>query len=348
MELIALTLRGGAKNFDKVLKMIDEMVALLADEQKADEDKKAYCLEKLDEAEDEKKVLEQTGADLEKAIAEATESIATLAEELDALADGIKKLDKEVAGATELREAEHKEFVDAMAADNAAKELIGVAKNRLAKFYNPKLYKAQPKRELTAEERVSVNMGGTMAPTAPPGGIAGTGVSFAQVSAHKQATKAAPAPPPETWGAYKKAGEESTGVITMLDMMVADLDKEIQTMTVDEKNAQEEYETYIKDSATKRATDVSTITDKEGAKAELETSLGKMTAEHKDNGMELMAKEEEIRDPHLECDWLLQNFETRKTARAGEVDSLTKAKAVLSGADYSLLQSERSSRTLRR
>merc|ERR1719313_321679 len=190
-----------------------------------------------------------------------------------------------------------------------------------------------------------------MAPTNPPGGIAGTGISLVQVSAHshaKASKKADPGPPPETFGAYKKAGEESTGVISMLDMMVADLDKEIQTMTVDEKNAQEEYETYIKDSATKRATDVSTITDKEGAKAELETSLGKMTAEHKDNGMELMAKEEEINDLHLECDWLLQNFETRKTARAGEVDALTKAKAVLSGADYSLLQSERSSRTLRR
>jgi len=41
---------------------------------------------------------------------------------------------------------------------------------------------------------------------------------------------------------------------------------------------------------------------------------------------------------HGDCDWLLTNFDTRKTARAGEIDALTKAKAVLSGADYSLLQ----------
>merc|ERR1719217_1791523 len=73
MELIALTLRGGAKNFDKVLTMIDEMVALLGDEQKADDEKKAYCLSELDKAEDEKKLLLQTGADLEKAIEEAKE-----------------------------------------------------------------------------------------------------------------------------------------------------------------------------------------------------------------------------------------------------------------------------------
>merc|ERR1719453_2895083 len=122
-------------------------------------------------------------------------------------------------------------------------------------------------------------MGGTMAPTAPPGGIAGTGVVFAEVSAHsREATAGAPAPPPETWGAYTKKGEENTGVTAMLDMMVADLDKEIQVMTVDEKDAQAEYEQFIADSAEKRTTDATTITDKEGAKAGLEAELQTMTA----------------------------------------------------------------------
>jgi chromosome segregation ATPase len=352
LELIALTLRGGAKDFGKVLTMIDEMVGLLADEQKADDEKKTYCLEKLDTAEDEKKVLVQTGSDLEKAMAEAKEGIATLAEELDALADGIKKLDSEVAKATEMRQAEHKEFVSTMAADNAAKELIGMAKNRMQKFYNPKLYKAPPKRELSAEQRISVNMGGTLAPTNAPGGIAGTGITalaqapvLVQVTAHDKLAAHAKS---VGWGAYKKLGEESTGVLAMMDMMVADLDKEIQTMTVDEDDAQAEYEQLMADSAEKRAADVSTITDKEGAKAEMETSLQTLTSEHKDNMDETMAKEEEIKDLHLECDWLLQNFETRKEARAGEVDSLTKAKAVLSGADYALLQTRTRRTTLRR
>merc|ERR1719191_1062966 len=138
--------------------------------------------------------------------------IATLTSEIEALEDGIKALDKSVSEATETRKSEHEYYVETMAADNAAKELIGVAKNRLAKFYTPKLYKAAPKRELTAEERVSVNMGGTMAPTAPPGGIAGTGVAvLAEVSEHSVAAtaeKGAPPPPPETWGAYTKKGEE--------------------------------------------------------------------------------------------------------------------------------------------
>merc|ERR1719393_837520 len=97
--------------------------------------------------------------------------IETLKDEIEALEDAIKTLDKDVADATSTREEENKLYVETMAADNAAKDLIGVAKNRLAKFYTPKLYKPPPKIELSAEQRVSYNMGGTLVPTAPPGGI---------------------------------------------------------------------------------------------------------------------------------------------------------------------------------
>jgi len=47
-----------------------------------------------------------------------------------------------------------------------------------------------------------------------------------------------------------------------------------------------------------------------------------------------MATHEVISSLHAECDWLLQYFDVRKDARAGEVDSLGKAKAILSGADF--------------
>merc|ERR1712187_16668 len=92
------------------------------------------------------------------------------------------------------------------------------------------------------------------------------------------------------------------------------------------------------DAAAKRATDAAAIASKEGAKADLEAEVAKMTGEKKATTAALMAKEEEIKDLHLECDWLLANFEARKAARAGEVESLKQAKAVLSGADYSLMQ----------
>merc|ERR1740122_600548 len=119
------------------------MVEVLATEQKDDDTKKEYCGAQFDQSDDKKKGLEQKVADADSAIAAAKEGIAALAEEMAALEAGIEDLDKSVAEVTEQRKEEHGEY----------KELIRVAKNRLNKFYNPKLYKPAPKRELSSEDR---------------------------------------------------------------------------------------------------------------------------------------------------------------------------------------------------
>merc|ERR1719478_393741 len=106
----------------------------------------------------------------------------------------------------------------------------------------------------------------------------------------------------------------------------------------DEKNAQAAYEQMTKDAAEKRAEDSKMLGDKEAAKAEAEGSLQKHTDDKTSAAKELMATEQYISSLHAECDWLLQYFDVRKEARDGEIDALGKAKAVLSGADFSLLE----------
>merc|ERR1719491_2850333 len=125
----------------------------------------------------------------------------------------------------------------------------------------------------------------------------------------------------------------------MLDMLVADLDKEITEVEGEEKENQAEYEQFMKDSAEKRANDSKSIADKESAKADLEATLIAASEEKTTKMKEAMATAKYLSEVHGDCDWLLTNFDMRKKTRAGEVDSLQKAKAVLSGADYSLLQS---------
>jgi hypothetical protein len=227
-----------------------------------------------------------------------------------------------------------------MANDNAAKQLLFFAKNRLNKFYNPRLYKPAPKRVLSEEERITVNMGGTLAPTMA-GGIAGTGVTvLADVSAHN-AGKAAPPPPPATAAAFAKKSEESNGVIGMIDLLIKDLDKEMTEATTTEKDSQADYEQAMKDAADKRATDSKTLADKQGAKADTSANMEANTEEKAATTKTLMATEKYISNLHGECDWLLQYFQVRKEARAGEIESLVNAKAVLSGADYSLVETGR-------
>jgi len=309
LDYIMLAIRGKKFGFEKVLKMIDDMVELLGTEQQDDNDKKEYCEMQFDHADDKKKALERDVSKLQTAIETSKESISSLAAEIKALSDGIAALDKQVAEATEQRKEENSDYTTLMANDAAAKDILAFAKNRLNKFYNPKLYK-------------------------PPA------AALIQVSAHKQLQEDAPPPAPEAPGAYEKKGEESGGVIAMIDSLVKDLDTEMTEAETEEKLAQEEYEELMADSAQKRAADSKSITVKEGEKADTETALSEQTENHKSSSKELMATLEYIQSLHADCDWLLKYFDMRKEARAGEIDSLKKAKAVLSGADFSLVQTK--------
>ena len=121
----------------------------------------------------------------------------------------------------------------------------------------------------------------------------------------------------------------------MMDAMVADLEKELQEAEFEETDSQSEYETLMKDSAEKRTQDSKSITDNEGTKADDEAAIQTMTEERTAKMKEAMATIDVIQGLHADCDWLLKNFDVRKEARTGEIDALKKAKAVLSGADFS-------------
>lgn len=318
--------------FQKVLAMIDDMISILKKEQVDDNNKKEFCDIQFDSLDDKKKALERDISDSGSAIADAKEAIETLSSDIQALSSGIKALDQAVAQAGQQRQQENADFTELIAQDTAAVELIGLAKNRLNKFYSPRLYVAPPKRELSAEDRIAVSIGGTAPPTPAPGGIAGTDITaFAQ-------TVTAPPAAPEAPGAYKKKGEESTGVIAMMDLLIADLNKEMTVGKQEEKDAQASYEQMLADSSAKRSDDTKSLSDKGAAKADTEAALQGHEDDHKSASKEHLATLQVIHATHAECDFLLQYFSMRKEARTGEIDSLVKAKAVLSGADFSLLQ----------
>jgi len=332
LNFIALALHGKKVGFQKVLAMIDDMISILKKEQVDDNNKKEFCDIQFDSLDDKKKALERDISDSGSAIADAKEAIETLSSDIQALSSGIKALDQAVAQAGQQRQQENADFTELIAQDTAAVELIGLAKNRLNKFYSPRLYVAPPKRELSAEDRIAVSIGGTAPPTPAPGGIAGTDITvFAQ-------TVTAPPAAPDAPGAYKKKGEGSTGVIAMMDLLIADLDKEMTVGKQEEKDAQADYEQMLGDSSAKRAEDTKSLSDKGAAKADTEAALQGHEDDHESASKEHLATLQVIQATHAECDFLLQYFSMRQEARTGEIDSLVKAKAVLSGADFSLLQ----------
>merc|ERR550532_1020732 len=124
----------------------------------------------------------------------------------------------------------------------------------------------------------------------------------------------------------------------MLDLLVKDLDKEMTEATVGENDGQADYEVLMKDSAAKRVADSKALSEKVAAKADMEAALEDHKGHKASASKELMATLKYTQALHASCDWLMQYYGQRKEARAGEIESLKDAKAVLSGADYSLLQ----------
>jgi len=320
LDLISLALKGKKVGFEKVLTMMDEMSALLKQEQVDDETKKGYCNDELEKSDDQKVSTERDIKDLNGNIAENEDSISSLRNEINALREGVASLDKQVAEAGEQRKEEHQEFTQLVTNNNQAKELIEFAKNRMNKFYNPNLYKAPKQAEMSEEDKLFVEGGGELAPTAAPGGIAGTGIGLVQ---------------------------KSSGVIRMMDMMVVDINKEIHEAEMEEKGSSTAYNDMIQDATAKRAADNKSITEKSAALADAEESFENNKAEKKAKSTELVNINGTITNLHKDCDFLLQNFDMRKEARSNEIEGIQKAKAVLSGADFSFVQVQSHTKRLR-
>merc|ERR1719188_1988775 len=270
----------------------------LKKEQTDEEAKKKHCEKELATQADHKKELETAQADAQADIDAHEESIATTTQEIADTKQSIKDLDKQVAEATTNRKEENAAFTQLMTQDTAAKEIIGMAKNRLNKFYNPTQYKAPPKVEMAEE-------------------LAQTG--------------AAPPPPPETFGAYSKKSGESSGVIGMMDTFIADLDKEMTEAKMEEKYAQQDYEELMKDSADERMELSKSLTNKESALADLKVELERHVAAHADAGKDLQTVEKFLIAVHEDCDFTLKWFEARTEMRNEEIDALHKEKAILKG-----------------
>merc|ERR1719265_785547 len=162
--------------------MVQGMIATNEKEQADDDQKKDFCVEEIAKTEGDVKANSGAVSDLEADIASKEDAIATLGSEIAAIQQGIADLDKSVVQATEQRKAEHAEYTSTSAANQAAVELIGMAKNRMNKFYQPSLYKAPPT---------------TTVSDSPYG--------FLQVSRRSRAEPGpAPGPAPEGFGQMKK------------------------------------------------------------------------------------------------------------------------------------------------
>jgi hypothetical protein len=303
---------GGAVDFTAITKMIEDMIGVLTAEQADDTKHKTWCGGELASSADESAANAGKIASLESTIAETTDEVASLGEDIAALTAAIAGLDKDVATSTEQRKEEHAAYLETVSLTEAAIQLIGKAKNRLQKFYNPALYKEAPKKELSAEDAIVSKL------------------SFVQTSTVKIAE--APEMPS---GPYPALAQKSAGVLALMDMLAGELKTSLGEAEHDEKTAQGDYLELMSESQESRAADTKTITDKSAAKADLEGKVVALKESHHLTLEEAQNIAGYIAELHGSCDFILDNFQLRADARTNEIESLKNAKAVLAGASYS-------------
>jgi len=318
----------GAVDFTEIFKMIDEMVAILTQDNKDDATQKDFCIAELEKTEREKAATDDKAASLASQIEETNDGIAQNAENIKSLQDGVAALDKDVAEATAQRKKEHEEYSETLKLSEVALELIAKAKNRLQKFYNPSLYKAPPKVEKSMEEKIIA--AGSSALVQQEAAF-DSDASFVQIRSH---TKVAPPEAPEAPKAFKKS-EKSGGVMALMDMIMGELKTSLTESKMEEKYAQKDYVELMEDSKESRATDLKSLTEAESSKADLEGVLTEakenqmLTLEQSQNVISTLAK------LHGSCDFIIKNWELRLNARTAEIEGLKTAKAVLAGANFS-------------
>lgn len=298
-QLALLAVSMQIDGFTKVKVMMDKMVAELKNQQKAEYEKHEKCKADIKTNEDSTMV---KAAEIKDLMAKKTGlegQLEQLTVDLEDLANQVKEAHIALKQAGENRKKENKEFQQVVADQRATIEILNKALERLKSFYSKESLLALGARK------------------------------------SKQEPGAAVAPPPAAGKEYKANGM-SGGVMQLLEKIIQDAQIADQEAVAGEQKSQEAYATFVANTNESLDAFEKAIAGKTEAK-------DKATADHLTTKQDLGAAQTAIGDLndiskalHLDCDYLLKNFDIRQTARQEEIEAIQEAKAILSGADLGL------------
>merc|ERR1719217_799247 len=200
------------------------------------------------------------------------------------------------------RAKENVEYKAAKADDEAAAVLVGKSKDVLEKFY------------------------------------ADNGLALAQVKSHAHVAQPevtageAPPPPPTTWSEPYGGNKGSTnGIISLLEMVKSDIEKDIRTATAEEDKAKADYDTFKSETEALIKSLTAEKVSLEGEVGDAETAIVDAKQTRKDKKKVLDDTMAFLRSIATSCDYMAVNFELRKANREAEIDGLIEAGTSLEG-----------------
>jgi len=144
--------------------------------------------------------------------------------------------------------------------------------------------------------------------------------------------------PDATFSGKGKRKGESKGIVSMMTMIIEDLNDEIKNGMTNEEKAQLEFEEWLKaakkleeDLVAKKVNLGEIIAKREEEKTEEEETK-------KNNEGDLKDQEDYKKEITPDCDWIIGAFTKRAERRTAEINGLVSAKSFLAGKQASLLQ----------
>jgi hypothetical protein len=310
LSALAVSVHLNAKgHFDKIVAEVMKMVSDLHEE--ADEDLKTKETCEADRMSNTKtaKKSAQSMDDETALINRKKADIEAMQKEIAGIVAHVKELKLQLEEAQIQRAKENREYKAAKAQDEAAAVLIGKSKDVLQKFYTDNgLALAQTGSKTTQR----------------------TGSSQPEVTAGE-----APPPPPSTfsepYGGNKGA---SNGIQSILDMVKADVEKDIKTATAEEASAKADYDNFKSDTEALIKSLESEKANLEGEVGDAETAVVDAKKTRKDKKKVLDDTMAFLRSIAPSCDYMAVNFELRKANREAEIDGLIEAGASLQGGAF--------------
>lgn len=294
LSVLAMAMKSDV--FGKVKESIDKMVAQLTEEQKHDGQQREYCAQEIQKNEKTTSDKYDLKSDLETQIQDLTLQVEKLAEEIEKAKSEISETYVQMKRAGEDRAQENKEFQMTVADQKATQEILRKALERLQAFYSAKAFVQTKASSLHQQTQ------------APPPGFGGD-------------------------GEYQKSAGAG-GVMAMIQGIMADAKRIEDDAIRAEQDSQTAYEEFVKDANAAVAKLNKAITDKDGQKAKCDVDKIAAQAELKETLSVIQQLSNYAGELHMNCDFILKNFEIRQDARAQEIDALKQAKAIMSGADF--------------
>jgi len=281
-------------HFDAVIEEIDVLLKKLKDEEKADIVHRDWCKEETFKNENEASRYEYKIKTTEAHETKLRSQLEELESLLSSTIEEIGETNNEIKQMEDDRVEEHEAFQTAKADDEGAIKLMEQAIESLTSFYKNN----------------------------PP-------ASLLQAPDMRNEDEA----PAADFSDSNKSGGENKGIVAIMTMLKEDLEAEIANGIASEGESHGAFEramgksnSVLKSLLTKKANLKQTIIETNNnidEKVKDISDLNKLLTEEKDYLAEIKP----------DCDWILAEFEDRRQRRMTEMEGLTQAKAMLSGAD---------------